>query len=91
MFSQINVRTKSQSPGTYTVNHTCYEVYKDDIKFKTQSRQKTQKPQENQTVVFQKNRYKILTYINPFEQNNDHTRMSHEIEFRSSFNYHIMV
>ena len=28
---------------------------------------------------------KILTYINPFEQNNDHMRISHEIEFRSSF------
>ena len=45
----------------------------------------TQETQEHETVVFQKNRYKILTYINPFEQNNDHTRISHEIEFRSSF------
>ena len=45
----------------------------------------TQETQEHETVVFQKNRYKILTYINPLEQNNDHTRISHEIEFRSSF------
>ena len=43
------------TPGTYTLNHTCYEVYKDNIKFKTQSRQKTQKTQEDKTVVFQKN------------------------------------
>ena len=49
---------------------------------KTHSRQETQ---EYETVVFQKNRYKILTYVNPFEQNNGHTRISHEIEFRSSF------
>ena len=26
-----------------------------------------------------------MTYVNPFEQNNDHTRVSHEIEFQSSF------
>ena len=51
---------------------------------KTHSRQETQ---EYETVVFQKNRYKILTYVNPFEQNNDHARISHEIEFRSSFKY----
>ena len=49
---------------------------------KTQSRQKTQ---EDETEVFQKNIYKILTYINPFEQNNNHTRISHETEFRSAF------
>ena len=62
----------------------CY-VYKDSINFKTQSRQKTQKIQEDETVVFQKNRYEILTYINPFEKNNDHTWISHKVEFRSSF------
>ena len=43
------------TPGTYTLNHTCSEVYKDNIKFKTLSRQKTQKTQEDKTVVFQKN------------------------------------
>ena len=48
-------------------------------------RQKTQKIQEDEAVVFQKNRYKILTYINSFEQNNDHTKILHETEFRSSF------
>ena len=50
---------------------------------KTHSRQETQ---EYETVVFRKNRYKILTYINPSEQNNNDTRISHETEFRSSFN-----
>ena len=49
----------------------------------THSRQETQ---EYETVIFQKNRYKILTYINPSEQNNNDTRISHETEFRSSFN-----
>ena len=34
-----------------------------------------------------RNRHKILTYINPFEQNNDHKWLPHEIEFRSSFNH----
>ena len=61
LFSQINVRTKSQS------------------------RQKTRKTQEDETVVFQKNRYSILTYIKPFEQSNDHRRISYEIEFCSPF------
>ena len=43
MFSQINVRKKSQSTWyLYIQTYICYQVYKDDIKFKTQSRQKTQ-------------------------------------------------
>ena len=62
-----------------------YYVYKDSIKSKTQSRQKTQKIQVDETVFFQKSRYEILTYINPFEKNNDPTWISHEVEFRSSF------
>ena len=36
-----------------------YKVYKDVIKFKTKSRKKTEKTQENGTLVFQKNRYKM--------------------------------
>ena len=56
--------------------------YKDDIKLKTQSRPKTQ---EDETVVFQKSRYKILTYTSPFEQNDYHAQISHEKELRSSF------
>ena len=28
----------------------------------------------------------MQTYINPFEQNNDHTRLMHKIQFCSSFN-----
>ena len=46
---------------------------------------KKQKTDEDETVVFQKSRYKILTYINPFEPNNYHTRILYEIEFRSFF------
>ena len=38
-----------------------------------------------ETIVFQKDRYKILTYTSLFEQNNDHMQISHEIEFHSSF------
>ena len=34
-----------------------------------------------------RNRHKILTSINPFEKNNDHKWLPHEIEFRSSFNH----
>ena len=49
--------------------------YKDDIKLKTQSRPKTQ---EDETVVFQKSRYKILTYTSLFEQNDYHAQISHE-------------
>ena len=83
MFSQINVRTKSHSTWyLHSQSCICYLVNKNDNKFETQSRQETQ---EYETVVFQKNKYKILTCINLSKQNNDHTRISHEMEFRSSF------
>ena len=49
---------------------------------KKQSRQKTQ---EDETLVFQKNMHKIQSYKNPIEQNNDHTRKMHKIQFRSFF------
>ena len=85
MFSQINVRTKSP------IQSIMHMFIRFSIKFKTLSRQKTQKIQEDKTVVFQNNIYKILNYVNPFEQNNDHTRISHEIELRKinilSLNY----
>ena len=55
------------------------------MKFKTQSRKKTNKALEDEALLFQKNRHKIQTYINPFEENNDHTRITHKIQFRSSF------
>ena len=51
----------------------------------TNLKHRADRKQEYETVVFQKNRYKVLTCVNPFEQNNDHTRISHEIEFQSSF------
>lgn len=38
---------------------------------KTQSRVKTQKTQENETLVFRENRYKIYTYMNRLEEQND--------------------
>ena len=41
MFSQINVRIKSQSTWNL-YKQSSYKCYKDDIKFKAQSRQKTQ-------------------------------------------------
>ena len=44
--------------------------------FKTfNSKQKSQKAQKNEKLDFQKNRQKMQTYINPFEKNNDHTRI----------------
>ena len=76
MSSQINVRTK-----LYSTWYLYIESYKDDINFKTQN---SQKNQEDEAVVFQKSRCKILTYTRLFEQNNDHMQISHEIEFCSS-------
>ena len=52
------------------------------IIIKTQSRQKAQ---EGKVIVFQKKRYELQTCINLFEQINDHTRIMHKIQFRSSF------
>ena len=76
LFWQIIVRIKSHIQSTKFIKIASNSKH---------SRQKTQKMQEDETVVFQKNRCKMLTYINPFEQNHDHMRISHEIEFRSSF------
>ena len=42
----------------------------------TNLKQSRQQTQEYETVVFQKNIYNILTYVNPFQQNNNHTRIS---------------
>lgn len=48
-------------------SNKCYKVYiKYYIKFKTHSRQKKEKTHVDDTLVFQKNLYKIQTYINPF-------------------------
>ena len=69
------------APGIYIVNHTYVIKF---MKMTTNLKQNRQETQEYETVVFKKIRYKILTYINPFEQNNNHTWISHE--FRSSFN-----
>ena len=63
MFSQINGKAKSQKTWRLCNQslYKLYQVFKDDIKFKTQSRQKTQKAQEDETLVFQKNRCKMQT------------------------------
>ena len=53
---------------------------------KQRADRKHKKTHEDETAVFQKDRYRILTDVIPFEQNNDHTRISHEImKFHSSF------
>ena len=84
MISQIKVRAKSQSTWhLYKQSlYKCYYVYDDDIKFKTQT--ESTEAQEDETLVFQKNMYKIQNYINPFEQNNDHARLMHKIQYLSS-------
>ena len=39
------------------------------------SKQKTKEAQKGKKLVFQKNRKKMQAYVNPFNQNNDHTRI----------------
>ena len=50
------------APGFYMSNNYANDIMS-IIKFKTQSRQKTQETQKNETLVFQKNRYKMQTYV----------------------------
>ena len=53
---------------------------------KQRADRKHKKTHEDETAVFEKDEYRILTDITPFEQNNDHTQISHEImKFHSSF------
>ena len=55
------------------------------MKFKAHSRQQKSRTLEGEKLVFQKNRYKIQTYINPFEKNNDHMWITRKMQFCSSF------
>ena len=82
MFSQMNVETNSQSSWYLYKQLFLLNVIvsKDDIKLKTQSMQKKKKPREK---AFQQSMYKIKTYINLFEQNNDQTQRIYKIEIRS--------
>ena len=82
MFSQINVRTKSQNTWHLSKQslHKYYQGYKGDIKFKTQSKQKTQ---EDETLAFQTTRMQTCT--NLFEQNNGRTRIMHKYNGLNSF------
>ena len=93
MFSDIKMRQNHRALASYRNNHYTNIIkyaYKDDIKFKTQSREKSQKTQEGKTLVFQKNQYKVQHKVQykvqykPFEENSDHTRITHKIQFRSS-------
>ena len=88
MISQINVRTKSQSTWhLYKQSlYKCFYVYDDDIKFKTQA--ENAETQEDEALVLQKNMYKMQNYINPFEQNNDHMRVTHKIQYFSSLKHY---
>ena len=82
MFSQMKVETNSQSSWYLYKQLLLLNVIvsKDDIKLKTQSIQKKKEPREK---AFQRSMYKIKTYINPFEQNNDQTQRIYKIEIRS--------
>ena len=85
VFSQTNVRTKSQS----TWQNNDYTNVIKSIKMIWNSKHRSerkQKTQEDETLVFQKNRYKMQTYINPFEENNHHMWVIHKIQFWSYFN-----
>ena len=42
---------------------------------------------ERRKIVFQQNGYKMQTYIDPFKENNDHTRLIRTVLFRGSFNF----
>ena len=67
--------TQLQWTGIYAVDR-----YKNAIKSV-----KMRGTQEDETLIFQKNMYKMRTFINPLEQNNDHTQKIHKIQFRSFF------
>ena len=45
------------------------------IEFKKQNSWKVQNTYKDKELVFQKNRYKMQTYINTYEKNNEQTRI----------------
>ena len=51
-----------EAPGFYMSNNYANDIMS-IIKSKTQSRQKTQETQKNEILVFQKNSYKMQTYV----------------------------
>ena len=63
----------------------CFKVYKNGIEFEAKNRQWAQKTQKDEKLVSQKIKWKMQTYINRIEQNNNHTRIMHKIRFWSSF------
>ena len=67
-----------RAPNTKTVNDTSDTKF---IKTTSNSKQRADRKHktthEDETAVFQKDRYRILTHLILLEQNNDHTRISH--------------
>ena len=56
------------------------------IRFKTlDSKQKIQTTQKDEKLAFQKNKLKMQTCMNPFEQNNDHNKIIKIIRTGTSF------
>ena len=61
----------------YTNN--CYTNVIKYIKLTPKLKQRVVRKQGKEILVFQNKRYKMQAFINPLEQNNDHTRIIHEI------------
>ena len=87
MFLQINAKQNYGASGIYKQN--CYSNISNSRKMLANSKLKAderkQKTQEDETLVLQKNRYKMQTYFNLFQQNNDHMRIMHKMQCCSSF------
>ena len=74
-------RAKLQS--TFLDNDNTY----DSLDSKHSIQNKNSESTERRKIVFQKNGYKMQTYIDPFKENNDLTRLIRTVLFRGSFNF----
>ena len=72
-----------RAPGIDINNHHI-NVLKPIKTISNSKNRANRKYRKHKTLVFQKNTYKMQTYKNPFEQNNDYRRSIHETQFRSS-------
>ena len=77
MFRKLTCEQNHKAPGLYTNN--CYTNVVKYIKMTPKLKQRAVRKQRKKILVFQENRYKMQTFINPFEQNNNQTRIIHEI------------
>lgn len=88
IFTSTTVREKSQKTWHLYKHwlYKCYEVHKGDMEFKTQNNQKMKKTNKDKKSLFS-NRIgrKCIFRWTRNEQNNDHTLLTHKIEFRNSF------